>query len=301
MTINFSHCVFITFLVFFSLLLPPEAFAISTATLTGRVTDSIGGVLVDAEVLATNLDINAAFPAKTNKLGLYRLPLLPSGNYRVIVRKYGFRTIVKPGLHLRVQDVIALNFSMRPGAATSSITEEGGIPLLQAETSMQSMIISQSTLNELPSLTRNPYDFVTLDSGVTPVNADRLAGFALNGQRPESGSFLLDGSDNNEPYNSGPGQIVPLEAVQEYRLVTHNFPAEFGRNSGFIANVLTKSGTNEWHGGFFYFLRNSRLAANTFENKARGIDKPIFSRQQFWRSGNAWRGRHRIFCRYFKQ
>jgi hypothetical protein len=262
-------------------LVPKLLFAISTATLTGRVTDSIGGVLADVEILATNLDINAAFPGKTNKLGLYRLPLLPPGNYRIIIRKYGFRTIVKPGIRLHLQDIIALNFSMRPGSATSSITEEGGIPLLQAETSMQSMTVGQNTLNELPSLTRNPYDFVTLSSGAIPINADRLAGFALNGQRTESGSFLLDGSDNNDPYNSGPGQIVPLEAVQEYRLVTHNFPAEFGGNSGFVANVLTKSGINEWHGSFFYFLRNSRLAANTYENNARGIPKPVFSRQQF--------------------
>jgi hypothetical protein len=264
----------------FFLLVSSQVFAISTATLTGRVTDSIGGALSGVEVEATNLDINAVFPVQTNKLGLYRIALLPSGSYRVIVRKYGFRTIVKPGIQLHVQDVIALNFSMQPGSVISSITEEAGVPMIQAETSMQSMTISQATLNGIPSLTRNPYDFVTLGEGVAPISIDRPAGFALNGQRPESGSFLLDGSENNEPYKSGPGQIVPLEAVQEYRLITHNFPAEFGRNTGYVANVVTKSGTNDWHGTLYYFLRNSRLAANSYENNSRGIPKPVFNRHQ---------------------
>ncbi len=96
----------------------------------------------------------------------------------------------------------------------------------------------------------------------------------------ESGSFLLDGSDNNDAYNSGPGQIVPLDSVEEYRLMTHNFTAEYGRNTGFIANVVTKSGTNDFHGAAYYFNRNSALAANTYENNARGIPRPVFNRHQ---------------------
>jgi hypothetical protein len=193
---------------------------------------------------------------------------------------FGFRTIVKPGVKLHVQDIIALNFSLQLGSIITSITEEEGVPLVQAETSMQSSTVNQLAITELPSLTRNPYDFVTLSAGAAPANVSRGLGFALNGQRPESGSFLLDGSENNEPYGSGPGQIVPLDAVQEYRLLTHNFTAEYGRNVGFIANVVTKSGTNDVHGVAYYFLRNSKLAANTFENNARGISKPVFNRHQ---------------------
>jgi hypothetical protein len=118
-----------------------------------------------------------------------------------------------------------------------------------------------------------------LSAGAAPTGT-RGAGFALNGQRAESGSFLLDGSDNNDTYNSGPGQIVPLDVVEEYRLMTHNFTAEYGRNTGFIANVVTKSGTNDFHGAAYYFNRNSALAANTYENNARGIPRPVFNRHQ---------------------
>ena len=186
-----------------------------TATLAGRVTNSLGEVLSGAEVEATNVDTNTTFRGKTNKDGLYRIPSLSPGHYRVIVRMFGFRTIVKPGIRLHVQDVIALNFSMQIGSVIASVTEEEGAPLIQAETAMQSTTVNQFTLTELPSLTRNPYDFVALSGGAAPASVLRGIGFSINGQRSESGSFLLDGSDNNEPYNSGPGQIVPLDAVQE--------------------------------------------------------------------------------------
>ena len=254
-------------------------FASPTATVTGRVTDSLGGVLAGAQVEVTNVETNTIFRTKTTNLGLYRIPNLPPGYYRVIVRMFGFRTMVKPGLKLHVQDVIGLNFSMQLGSTISSITQEEGVPLVQAETGMQSTTVNQLAITNLPSLTRNPYDFVALSAGAAPTGT-RGAGFALNGQRAESGSFLLDGSDNNDTYNSGPGQIVPLDVVEEYRLMTHNFTAEYGRNTGFIANVVTKSGTNDFHGAAYYFNRNSALAANTYENNARGIPRPVFNRHQ---------------------
>src|SRR5262245_50405937 len=108
------------------------AFASPTATITGRVTDSLGGVLIGAQVEVTNVETNTIFRTKTSNLGLYRVPNLPPGYYRVIVRMFGFRTMVKPGLKLHVQDVIGLNFSMQVGSAIASITQEEGVPLVQA-------------------------------------------------------------------------------------------------------------------------------------------------------------------------
>ena len=251
-----------------------------TATLTGRVTNSLGDTLAEAQVKATQVETNQTFVAKTNSDGLYRLPNLPPGYYRIIVRLFGFRTIVKPDVDLHVQDVIALNFSMEVGSIIASVTEREHMPLIQAEFATLGVTIGPQVMTELPSLTRNPYDFVALSAGATPTNIKRGIGFALNGQRAESGSFLLDGSDNNDPYNSGPGQIVPLDAVQEYRLLTNNFTAEYGRSLAFIANAVTKTGVNKFHGDAYYFLRNSKLAANTFENNSRGLPRPVFNRHQ---------------------
>ena len=251
-----------------------------TATLSGRVTNRQGQVLSEVQVTATQIETNQRFRTRTNRLGLYRLPNLPPGQYRVIIRLLGYRTIVKPDLELHVQDAVVLNFSMQVGSVIASVTELGGIPLIRTESATLGTTIRPQVMTELPSLTRNPYDFVGVSSGATPASVRRGIGFALNGQRAESGGFLLDGSANNEPYNSGPGQIVPLDAVQEYRLLTNNFTAEYGRNAGFIANVITKSGVNEFHGNAYYFRRNSGLAANTFENNSRGLPRPVFNRQQ---------------------
>ena len=249
-----------------------------TATLSGRVTNRQGQVLSEVQVTATQIETNQRFRARTNRLGLYRLSNLPPGHYRVIIRLLGYRTIVKPDLELHVQDSVVLNFSMQVGSVIASVTELGGIPLIRTESATLGTTIKPQVMTELPSLTRNPYDFVGVSSGATPASVRRGIGFALNGQRAESGGFLLDGSANNDPYNTGPGQIVPLDAVQEYRLLTHNFTAEYGRNAGFIANAITKSGVNEFHGNAYYFLRNSRLAANTFENNSRELPRPVFNR-----------------------
>ncbi len=251
-----------------------------TATLSGRVTGRQEQVLPEVQVTATHIETNQRYRTKTNRLGLYRLSNLPPGHYRVIVRLLGYRTIVKPDLELHVQDSVVLNFSMQVGSVIASVTELGGIPLIRTESATLGTTIRPQVMTELPSLTRNPYDFVGVSSGAIPASVRRGIGFALNGQRAESGGFLLDGSDNNDPYNSGPGQIVPLDAVQEYRLLTNNFTAEYGRNAGFIANAITKSGVNEFHGNAYYFLRNSGLAANTFENNSRALPRPVFNRQQ---------------------
>lgn len=281
-------------LVILALGLGRSTMASPTATITGRVTDSLGGSLAGALVEVTNVETNTVVRTKTNQRGLYRVSNLQPGHYRVIVRMFGFRTMVKPGLRLHVQDVIGLNFSMQLGSAIASITQDEGVPLVQAETGMQSAAINQFFIANLPSLTRNPYDFVALSAGAAPTRSCGV-GYALNGQRSESGSFLLDGSDNNNAHDPGPGQIVPLDVVEEYRLMTHNFTAEYGRNTGFIANVVTKNGTNDFHGAAYYFNRNSALAANTYENNARGIPRPVFNRQQMGGSAGGPLLRDKLF------
>lgn len=264
------------------ILLAGALLAGSTATLTGRVTDSVGGVMAKVEVRAVNVETGAKLSAETNDEGLYRILSMAPGVYRMVLEKYGFKTIIKPGVELHVQDIVALNFEMQIGSVTESVTVEGGAPLIQAETAMLGNTMNQNAIAELPSLTRNPYDFVLLAAGAAPAanSFGRGIGVSVNGQRAEAANFLLDGGGNVNPSINGPGQLVPNEAVREYRVLTNSFTAEYGRSAGFIANVVTKSGTNEFHGSIYDFLRNSWLAANTFNGNATRLARPVFNRHQ---------------------
>ncbi|HXB71225.1 MAG TPA: TonB-dependent receptor [Candidatus Acidoferrales bacterium] len=263
------------------ILLVQPAWAGPTASLAGRVTDSTGTPLANVKVAGVDIETNQVFASQTNRDGIYSLPNLPPGTYRVVVSKLGMRTVVKPGVELHVQDIVDLNFSMQAGSIIESITVPAGAPLIHIEDAMLGDIIGQRAIAELPSLTRNPYDFVVLGAGATSTGVDRGIGFAVNGQRAESGSFLLDGSDNNDAFASGPGQAIPLDAVREYRVQTSNFTAEYGRNAGFIANVVTRGGGNDIHGDAYQYIRNSGFAANTFQNNALGLPRPVFNRNQF--------------------
>jgi hypothetical protein len=254
-----------------------------TATITGRVTGPTGATLTAVDVQISNVETGAKLSTLTNDEGLYRITNIPPGRYRLVLQKHGFRTMVKPGLELRVQDIFALNFEMQIGSAAESVTMEEGAPLLQAETATTGQTIDRSVIAELPTLTRNPYDFVGLTAGAAPVinSFGHGVGYAINGQRPESAGFLLDGTDDNtNPDRNSPGQTVPNEAVREYRVLTNGFTAEYGRSAGFVANLVTKSGTNDLHGSLYDYARNSVFAANSFDNNARGKNKNRFNGHQ---------------------
>src|SRR5262245_45854964 len=256
-----------------------------SATLTGQVTNTGGITLQGVEVQAINVETGLKFSTETSDEGLYSITNLPPGVYRLQLLKHGFVTIIKPGLELRVQDIIALNFQMQIGSTSESITEREGAPQLQGETATVGQTVDRNMLTELPTLFRRTYFSVTASpgSGVfarepTPVGHTYGAGlgFVVNGQRPESGSFLIDGADSNSnPANTSPAQMLPYEAVREYRILTNAFTAEYGRNTGFISNLVTKSGTNEFHGSLFNYIHNSALAANSFDRNARGQEKDL--------------------------
>src|SRR5262245_1112094 len=255
-----------------------------SATLPGRVTNTAGAAIAEVEVKAINVETGVLFPTQTNDEGLYRISNLPPGLYRVLLQKHGFEPVVKPGVELHVQDIIALNFEMQIGSEAVSITEQEGAPLLQSDTATLGQTIESRLITELPSLTRNPHDFLTLAAGAAayvskaprpglaratggdglPVDGARSegvilaagVGFAVNGQRPESVNFLIDGADSNaNPATTAPGQVVPIEAVREYRILSNGFTAEYGRNTGFISNLVTRSGTNEFHGSLYEYVR----------------------------------------------
>ena len=122
---------------------------------------------------------------------------------------------------------------------------------------------------------------MALIPGAALANDQLGAGFAVNGARTQSANYLLDGTENNDTFMSAPAQDVPLDSIEEFKVQTNHYSAEYGRNSGFTANIITKAGTSEFHGSLYDFIRNSALAANTYENNAHGFPRPVFNRHQF--------------------
>ena len=147
---------------------------------------------------------------------------------------------------------------------------EGRISL-QTENANLGRTISPREISDLPSLTRSPYDFIAIVPGASLSNDQIGVGFNVNGGRTQSANYLLDGGENNETSMSAPALDVPLDALQEFSVQTNHFSAEYGRNSGFIANLATKSGTNAFHGSLYDYIRNSAFAANTFDNNAHSL------------------------------
>src|SRR5215831_7337797 len=244
-----------------------------TATLTGRITDISGGVIRGVKVEATNVETNVTFSGETNTEGLYSIPNLPPGTYRIIVQKFAFQTIVKPDVELHVQDIIALNFSMEVGSVVQSVTAESGAPLIQATPARGGDFLSNQ-VRELPLMSLNPISLArTLPGAIEPAGSALYGGgadstFSVNGQRIRSNNFLLDSTENNDISVTGIAQPFNMaDAVEEVSVQTGNFGVEFGRAAGGILNVVTKSGTNSLHGTLLWRYQSQRF------NSVRNVDK----------------------------
>src|SRR5262249_44698559 len=177
-------------------------FAGPTATLTGRVTDTSGGIIAGVSVEATNVETNVVFTSETNGSALYNIPNLPPGTYRVIVRKFAFRTVVKPDVELHVQDVIVLNFSMELGSVTQSVTVEAGAQLIQASPQRGGDFLAHEVSN-LPLASMNPISLAgTLPGAILPAGTHYgyppESSFSVNGLRVHANNYLLDSTENND-------------------------------------------------------------------------------------------------------
>ncbi len=263
--------------------LAPFAVAGPTATLTGRVTDVSGGVISGVKVEATNVETNVTLPGETNGEGLYNIPNLPPGTYRVIVGKFAFRTIVKPDVELHVQDVISLNFSMEVGSVAESVTVEGGAPLVQSTPARGGNFLS-SEVRDLPLVSLNPISLArTLPGAIEPAGsllygkgADST--FSVNGQRIRANNFLLDSTENNDISLTGIAQPFNIaDAVEEVSVQTGNFGVEFGRAGGAIVNVVTKSGTNSLHGTLLWRYQSQRFDSISNVDKLNQTPLSVFS------------------------
>ena len=255
--------------------------------INGLVSDPSSAAVVGAEIVAVNDVTGVQYTTKTNGEGIYVLPNLPPGPYRLQVSKLGFKTIIKPDIVLNVQDALSINFTLPVGATYEVLTVEGGAPLVNTENATVSTVVDRQFAENLPMNGRSFQSLIELTPGVVvvPSNSDDTGQFSVNGQRGASNYWMLDGVSANigigASFGGGNGMagaagsfsalggtnsLVSVDALQEFRIQTSTFAPEFGRTPGAQISILTRSGTNQFHGTAFDYLRNDILDANNWFN-----------------------------------
>jgi hypothetical protein len=268
-------------------LLASAAYAqVDSGAISGVVTDATGAVIPNATVVITQESTNQNTELKTNGTGFYSAPSLRPGRYLVTVKHEGFRAQKSPPFELRIQDRVQMNFQLDVGAATAEIVVSAAAPLLESETSSLGHVVEQKTVAELPLNGRNYIQLATLGAGTLPsTRSGERDNFISNGARAVQNSYLLDGVDNKNRimgFDKSSAQIVQpiIDAIQEFKVQTSTFSAEFGQAAGGVVNVTMKAGTNDLHGNLFEFFRNSRMDAKPYFQPA-GDSKPGFNQNQF--------------------
>jgi hypothetical protein len=258
---------------------------VDTGAILGVVTDRSGAVVPGANVRIVEASTNSQTELQTNDSGFYSAPALRPGRYQVSVTKEGFRPQKSEPFDLRVQDRAELNFQLEVGAMSSEVTVLARAPLLESETSSLGQVVEEKTITGLPLNGRNFMQLAILGTGTLPsTRAAERDSFISNGARAVQNSYLLDGIDNRNRimgFDKSSAQIVQpvIDAIQEFKVQTSTFSAEFGQAAGGVVNVTMRSGTNGLHGSLFEFLRNSDLDATPYFQPAGG--KPLFIQNQF--------------------
>jgi hypothetical protein len=259
----------------------------TSGTIRGTVSDSSGAVLPSAQVSAANEQTGEIRKVSADESGGFEFLLLPVGTYTLRVEHPGFQTSVFTRVQLSVNQVATFDLRLKPGGADVVVNVEAHAVQVDSATTQLGTVIDSKPIVDLPLNGRNVYQLIALQPGISVTsnnnrspatagtgpgeNAPVPLAFSSGGGRLTMNNFMVDGADTNNAFLNQAGvQIIP-DAVEEFRVITNTFNAEFGRNSGSIVNVITKSGTNQWHGDLFEFLRNDKLnASNFFErtNKA---------------------------------
>src|SRR5215470_10324971 len=244
-----------------------------TASITGQVTDSTGAVVAGANVEAVNVETNYMYRAISNQTGDWTISPVRIGKYRVSVTANGFKKSEIAPFTLDVQQRQRLDVALEPGAVTQTVEVKETAPLLESDTSERSQLIDSTTMVTLALNGRNPVQLAQLTAGVTvsePGARDENGyGFSANGARSLQNNFLLDGIDNNsnlpDLLNESNYVVMPsVDALQEFRVETNSYAAEFGRATGAVVNATIKSGTNAFHGVVYEFVRNQLFDARNY-------------------------------------
>lgn len=260
----------------------------TTATISGVVKDTTGAVLPAVTITVTNLDTGIKRAAVAGEEGRYHVPQLAVGNYEVQAELPGFQTGVRSGIKLTVGREAIVDFTLSVGEITERVTVTGEAPLVNVSDAVIGGLVDDRAVRELPLNGRSFIELATLQAGVVSANFGGVSdaqGFgkkiSISGSRFTSNLFLLDGTVMNDSYNSAgsvaDGVLAGVEAVREFAVISNAYSAEYGRHTGGVVNAVTKSGTNEFHGSIYEFLRNDNLDARNFFDR----QKPEFKRNQF--------------------
>jgi outer membrane receptor protein involved in Fe transport len=275
----------------------PAPAQVAGGTFTGTITDASGAVIPNAQVTIRNVATGVSVTTLANADGLYTAVNLLPGTYDVTISAPGFQTQVQSGITLTVGAQQVLNVTMQVGQQTQKVEVTGQAAAVQLATSSLSANVNSTTVRELPLNGRDWASLATLQPGVVTVRTHEQvtqpgghargigAQMSIDGARPTQNSYRLNGIIVNDYSNAGPGSVLGqnlgVEAIQEFSVLTSNYSAEYGYTSGGVINAITRSGTNQFHGSAFEFLRNSSMdAANFFDNYG-GLKKAPFRRNQF--------------------
>src|SRR5262249_41215620 len=260
-----------------SLLTFERAASAQTAQLTGIVTDANAAAIAGAEVTLTSVDTGGARKAVTNASGAYSIPFVPPGIYRLNVAAKSFKPVVRDNININVDQAARFDFTLEAGEVKESVNITSSGPLLERETAAVGQVIENKTIVTLPLNGRNYSQLALLARGATPNSGSRTTdGFSLNGNRTFRNKFLLDGLDNNNYImgaDTGSSQAIrpSVDAIQEFKVESANYSAQYGQAAGGVISVAIKSGTNSLHGSAFEFLRNDKLDANDFFANRAGL------------------------------
>src|SRR5947209_2611621 len=265
----------------------------TTGRIVGRVADPGGAVLSNVKVTLVNEATNVGRDIKTNDNGDYDFIEVPVGTYRLEFDVAGFKKNVRRSVNLDINQVITLNMTMQVGATQEVVDVTSEAPLVETSSTQLGAVVGNRAVTELPLNSRDTYQFLQLQPGVMSTvgssnsivyGSSNAGAVSVNGGRGRSNNFSVNGGDANDQFVNLPTVQPSPDSIQEFRVLTNTFDAEYGRNSGSVVNVVTKSGTNSLHGNMYEFFRNTLLNANPYCFTAvQGIpcDKPKFNQNQF--------------------
>ena len=289
----------VLFLISYSSVLRAQS---TNVSITGRVTDPSKALIADAKITAINTATNFRYETTTNASGEYYLTNLPPGPYQIEIEKPGFKKLIKPGVTLHVQDAIEIDFELTLGSASETLTVESGAPLLNTESGTVSSVIDRNFVDNFPLNGRSFQTLIMLAPGVvvTATAFDDQGQFSVNGQRADANYFTVDGVSANFGVTGyfplvqsaggalpalsalgGTNSLVSVDDMQEFRIQTSSFAPEFGRTPGGQISIVTRSGTNSFHGTAFEYFRNSVLDANDWFANYNHLPKPEDKQNDF--------------------